>query len=315
MEPPPTAAGVQISSQPGKMTITINGLPFTEYHFANVPKPCLYPVAGPNGAGMTRHFPMTSPEGEEHDHPHHRSIWFSHGLVNGVDFWTEKPGSGRIVHDKFTAVRGGPERGFIRTRNKWLDANGRIVCTDDRSLTFYNTTPDERVFDFEITLNADHGELVLGDTREGTLGVRVAETMRLIQPTGQTNAKSRILNSEGAQDAEAWGKRAKWCDYSGLVNGKTVGIAIFDHPQNPRFPTWWMARDYGLLAANPFGQHEFEKLSNPNVGDLRIAAGQNVKFRYRFYIHSGTADEAKVAERYEEFAADFRGPRNGSTSE
>ena len=67
-----------------------------------------------------------------------------------------------------------------------------------------------------------------------------------------------------------------------------------------------MARDDGLLAANPFGQHEFEKLSNENVGDLKIAAGQSVTFRYRFFFHTGTAEEAKVAERFEEFATEAK---------
>ena len=133
-----------------------------------------------------------------------------------------------------------------------------------------------------------------------------AESMRLTQPTGGENQDSRIVNSEGARDTEAWGKRAKWCDYSGLVDGKRVGIALFDHPQNPRFPTWWMVRDYGLFAANPFGQHEFEKLSNANVGDLRIPAGQSVTFRYRILFHSGSAEEARLAERFEQFAAEVR---------
>jgi hypothetical protein len=81
-----------------------------------------------------------------------------------------------------------------------------------------------------------------------------------------------------------------------------MGVALFDHPQNPRFPTWWMVRDYGLLAANPLGQHEFERLSNEHVGDLRIPAGQSVTFRYRIVLHAGNAEEAKLAERYEEFS-------------
>lgn len=302
LEPPPLV-GVQVSSLPGKMTVSIAGKPFTEYHFLNTPKPFLYPLIGPAGMGMTRNFPMASPDGEEHDHPHHRSVWFGHGLVNGIDFWTENPNAGRIVHDKFIGLRGGADKGIIRSRNKWIAPGGNVVCTDERLMTFYNTGTNARLFDFEITIYADHGEVTFGDTKEGTMGLRVAETMRLTRPTGGMNPESHIVNSEGARDSETWGKRAKWCDYSGLVAGRMGGIAIFDHPLNPRFPTWWMARDYGLLGANPFGQHEFEKLSNENVGDLKIPAGQNVTFRYRFLLHTGTAAESKVAERFEEFAA------------
>jgi hypothetical protein len=298
----PKPGGVVIATQPGRVMVSLAGQPFTEYRFANAPKPYLFPLLGPGGVSMTRNFPIASVPGEEHDHPHHRSVWFGHGLVNGHDFWTETPRSGRIVHDKFRAIRGGPERGYFSTHNRWVSADGKVVCTDDRQLTFHLGNNGERMVDFEITLNADHGDLMLGDTKEGTMAVRVAETLRLTQPNGTANPQSRIQNSEGALDTETWGKRAKWCDYSGLVQGRVMGLTLFDHPQNPRFPTWWMVRDYGLLAANPFGQHEFEKLSNPNVGDLRVAAGQSVTFRYRLLIHAGGADEPRLRACYEEFA-------------
>ena len=98
-----------------------------------------------------------------------------------------------------------------------------------------------------------------------------------------------------------WGKRAEWCDYFGPVDGKTVGIAIFDHPGNPRHPTWWHVRDYGLFAANPFGLHDFEK-KPAQAGNMTIAAGKSVTFRYRIYLHEGDDKQAKVAERYQEYA-------------
>ena len=101
--------------------------------------------------------------------------------------------------------------------------------------------------DFEITLKASNGELTFGDTKEGTMAVRLAETMRLKGKAGQ----GHIVNSAGVRDGQTWGKRAEWCDYYGPVEGRTVGIAIFDHPKNPRHPTWWHVRDYGLFAANP----------------------------------------------------------------
>jgi hypothetical protein len=85
------------------------------------------------------------------------------------------------------------------------------------------------------------------------------------------------------------------------VGGKTVGIAMFDHPGNPRHPTTWHVRDYGLFAANPFGIHDFEK-KEKGAGDLTIPAGKSITFRYRFYIHPGTTEEARVAEKYADYA-------------
>jgi len=173
-----------------------------------------------------------------------------------------------------------------------------VVCTDERTLRVYARPPDERLFDFEITLKAGDNELVFGDSKEGTMAVRIAETMLLKGKVGHGHA----VNSEGLRDEQAWGKRAAWCDYYGPVDGKVVGIAIFDHPQNPRHPTWWHVRDYGLFAANPFGQHDFEKLADKTVGNLTVPAGKSVTFRYRFYLHEGDEKQSKVAEKYREYA-------------
>jgi hypothetical protein len=81
------------------------------------------------------------------------------------------------------------------------------------------------------------------------------------------------------------------------------GIAMFDHPQNPRHPTRWHVREYGLFSANPFGKYYFEgRKGQPGEGDLKIPAGEGVTFRWRFYFHEGDERQAQVAERYQEYA-------------
>jgi len=134
------------------------------------------------------------------------------------------------------------------------------------------------------------------------MAIRLNETMRL-KPNEANVGKptGHIVNSTGLRDGAAWGKRAAWCDYYGPVEGKTVGVAIFDHPQNPQHPTWWHVRDYGLFAANPFGRHDFERLPDKEAGNLVIPAGKSVTFRYRFYLHEGNEQQAKVAEHYAEY--------------
>jgi len=295
--------GVRITEQSDRLRVEINGKLFTEYFFKDVPRPYCYPLLGPNGVPMTRDWPMKNSPGEAQDHPHHRSFWFAHGAINGSDFWSEEKTFGKTVHERFTKISSGSKAGVIRSRNQWVARDGTVVCTDDRTLRIYNRPDNERLFDFEITLHAGQSEVTFGDTKEGTMALRLAETMRLApnkdnagKPTGH------IVNSEGVRDGATWGKRAAWCDYYGPVAGQTLGAAIFDHPQNPRFPTWWHVRDYGLFAANPFGRHDFEKLPEKTAGNLVVPAGQSVTFRYRFYLHEGDEKQAKVAERYAEFA-------------
>lgn len=292
---PSESEGVRITQNAESLRVEINGELFTEYHFKNVPRPYYYPLIGPENLPLTRNWPMKNVENEEHDHPHHCSLWFAHGMVNGKDFWSEQPGFGKIVHEEFTEIKSGKESGVIKSRDKWVAADGSIVCTDDRTLRIYNPA-DGRLFDFEVTFHASHGDVTFGDTKEGSMAIRLAETMRLKGKIGQ----GHIVNSEGVRDGKTWGKRANWCDYYGPVDGKIIGVAIFDHPENPRHPTWWHVRDYGLFAANPFGVHEFEK-KPADAGNLIIPAGQSVTFRYRFYLHQGDERQAKVAEMYEEY--------------
>jgi hypothetical protein len=79
-------------------------------------------------------------------------------------------------------------------------------------------------------------------------------------------------------------------------------MAIFDHPENPRHPTWWHVRDYGLFAANPFGKHDFESIKDDKAaGNLTVAAGKSITFRYRFYLHEGDEQQGKVAEKYQQY--------------
>ena len=289
-------SGVKITEQEKRLRVDINGKLFTEYCFEDVPRPYFYPVIGPTGEPIIRHWPMKEGKDEAKDHVHHRSLWFTHGDVNGHDFWSEGSKSGTIVHDKFLEVSPGRKVGIIQSQNKWVARDGKIICTDTRTHKFYNRA-DGQIMDFEITIHASDGKLVMGDTKEGSMAIRLAPTMRLKGEVG----KGHILNSEGHRDGATWGKRAAWCDYYGPVKDQVVGVAIFDHPENPKHPTWWHVRDYGLFAANPFGVHYFEGKPK-GAGDITINAGESLTFKYRWYFHKGDTRQGKVGEHYREYS-------------
>ncbi|MBL9139272.1 MAG: PmoA family protein [Verrucomicrobiales bacterium] len=289
-------ASVDIEKQQDRVTIRVDGELLTELRFADTPKPYFYPLVGPGGVPMTRNYPMrTDANDEEKDHPHHRSLWFTHGDVNGVDFWAEGPKKGRVLQEKILKAKGGKEKGVVRTANKWVTAEGKTMLTDEMTFSVHRS-PLGRMFDYSITLKASAGEdLTFGDTKEGTMAVRLAESMRL-KPnkhyTGKPNG--RIRQDTGVTDGDTWGKRAAWTAYTGPVEGKIMTLVIFDHAANPRHPTWWHVRDYGLFAANPFGVHDFEK-KPAGAGNLVIKAGDSVTFRYRFLLLSGEPDPATLS--------------------
>ncbi len=299
---PSPAPTVTVEPFEGRLRILINGEHFTDYIHADTPRPILYPVLGPGGAPMTRNFPMKRIDGEANDHPHHRSLWFAHGNVNGIDFWADGDNRGRIVHDKTLRIDQHDDHASITTRSHWVAPDGEVILTDERTLTF-REIDNARCIDFVITLHASHGDVTLGDTKEGTMAIRTHPNLRLANGRGVTTANGRAVNSEGDRDKDLWGKRAAWVDYHGEIDGKRVGVAILDHPDNPRHPTWWHARDYGLVAANPLGIHDFEN-KPAGTGDMTVPAGESVTFAYRFIFHAGDTEVADIAGRYERWAAE-----------
>ena len=304
LSPCECSAEISIAKSDGKAIVQLNGQPFTEYVFEGHSKPILYPIVGPTGVEMTRNYPMKEDvDNEARDHPHHKSLWFTHDDVNGSRFWLEyvSPNSdfqpGKIVQTSMQI-----DGNTIRTENSWLASDGSEVCRDVRTVAFGETAAG-RYIDYGVKIIASAGELKFGDTKEGMMAIRIHPLMRLSsdEKRGNHTAKGHAVNSEGIKEGAIWGKRAKWVDYWAPIEGETVGIAIFDHPDNPRHPTWWHARTYGLVAANPFGIHDFED-KPAGTGDMTIDANEEIEFRYRFLFHRGDYRAANIAAEYKYFA-------------
>lgn len=288
--------------------VLIDGELFCEYHAQSGRQPAIWPIIGPTGAPMTRSYPLgPAGEHEKKDHPHHRSLWFSHGIVNGHDFWAAHGAEGggpqnEIVHQKFAAAEVREKRAYLVTHNDWITAEGEKVCSDQRTI-WMGTTGDVRWIDYTIRLIASAGEVVFGDTKEGSFAVRVAGSMKVEAEQG-----GQIVSSTGRRGLDAWGQPAEWVDYYGPVEGKTAGIAIFSAPSNYQHPCRWHVRTYGLFAANPFGMHHFPK-GDPVQGAKTIAEGESLTLRYRVVLHAGTTEEAGIDELYQQFAGEVAGTR------
>jgi hypothetical protein len=292
-----SALGATFEATPSKQgaVVRVDGELFAEYVTRSGNKPIVWPILGPTGKPMTRAYPMANAPKETRDHPHHRSLWFTHGEVGGVNFWAEDRKSGTIVHRKFTELRGGATA-VVATENDWMGPDGKKVLEDQRRLTF-GVEGSDRWIDFDITLVAGEGPVKFGDTKEGMFAVRVAESMKVDAKLG-----GKLVNSAGQINDAAWGRPADWVDYVGPVDGKTLGIAIFNHPSSFRAPTYWHVRTYGLFAANPFGLHDFPG-GEKRDGSYTIEQGKSIAFFYRVLLHSGNTPQAGVAEAYARYRA------------
>jgi len=127
----------ELSKEGDRVTVKIDGKLFAEYLTRSGTKPVVWPIIGPTDKPMTRSWPMGKKGPEERsDHVHQRSFWFTHGSVNGNDFWAEEGRPvGTIQHREFVKVQGGSDAVII-TRNDWIGADGKRVCEDERTLTF-----------------------------------------------------------------------------------------------------------------------------------------------------------------------------------
>jgi len=293
---------VTVTPLEDRARVTIGDELFAEYVFGAYSRPIVYPIIGPHGIGMTRNWPMKDDvPGESQDHVHQKAMFLAFGWVNGVNFFAESPEAGKIVHEKMLDVESGSPRGLIRTSNRWVAPDGKVICTDVRTLSF-QAVPGGRAIDWEVTLQASHGDLKFADDKHGLMAIRTHPNLRLdnAPDRGVTTANGQAVNSEGTSGKAVFGKRARWIDYWGKIDDKTVGIAIFDHPANPHHPTWWMARGYGYVAADPFGGHTIGG-EPPGTGDLVIPSGESATFRYRFVFHEGDPEEAKIEQRYQRY--------------
>ncbi len=276
-----------------------DGGPFATVRAGAEPRPYVWPLCGPGGVPMTRDFPMGTRPGEAHDHPHHQSLWFAHGDVDGFDFWHGSGEQERLVPTSlYRAVirNGGDERTEVDAGYDWTVGRDRVLLHEQRKLVFVDRGA-WRAVDLVTRLRPAGARVTFGDTKEGTFALRVHPALRVEGAI----ATGRLVDSEGREGRAAWGRRARWIDAHGTIDGAAVGVAIFDHPDNPRHPTWWHARTYGLLAANPFGRHDFEGAPD-GAGDLVLEPGDELVLRYRVVLHGAGWDRARLDAAWAEWA-------------
>lgn len=280
-------------------TISENGKLFAGYVVDSNGKPIVYPLQSADGRRVVRDFPMAEGvETERRDHDHHRSLWLTHGNVNGIDFWLDDKGCGKIIQRAGDASVTDKGNAVIKTHNDWVAPDGKRLLSDVRRFEF-QTVNGRRIIDCDFVLTATDGDVNFGDTKEGSFGLRLAGTMKVDAKLG-----GKITNAEGLNDKAAWGKKSTWVNYTGPVDGRPVGVTIHDHPSSFQHPCRWHVRTYGLFAANPFGVHHFVG-GKPTEGVV-LKDGESMRLSYRVVIDDTEFDSGKTASDWKDYAATKR---------
>ena len=307
-DPPPAAAPPAFAWQQTATVLALlnHGHTVWQWNYgADLAKPYFHPLALLDGTVLTAPSPA--------DHPWHRALWFSWKLLNGVNYWEEDPATGRsqglteVVAAKVSPAADGAAQ--IEMTLSYHPPDAPAVLTESRTIGI--GAPDARGayrLDWQGAFTVGGSELRL---EGGTAGGGYAGlSARISQASGDWV----LIDSEGRRDVPAdgdpahasglavntHGKRARWADFSLLdkATQQLCGIAILDHPTNPRHPSEW----HNIIAAAArFGYFSPALLwSQPYT----LAAGQRFALRYRIIVHPGRLDQDAIEKEWREFAAE-----------
>lgn len=250
------------------------------------PRPFLYPLVGPSGSSLTR---MGHPGAPDHDH--HRSIWFSHNKVFGIDFWGDRS-KAFIKQKQWLCYQDGKDDCAMAVLLGWYDGHDPKELLEQELIVGARPGPDGETFiELQSTFKPVGEMLEFGKTNFGFLAVRVAKSI------SEYFGGGKLTNSEGATGEPAiFGKAATWMDYSGPVpGGDFEGITFFDHPSNPGHPVKWHVREDGWMGASVCLD-----------GPVTTTRKQPLMLRYLLHAHKGKIDAERAVKVFQEFGGSQR---------
>ncbi len=252
------------------------------HHGPQYPRPFFFPLVGPaSGWSLTR---MGHPGAPDHDH--HRSIWFAHEKVSGVNFWSDRTPA-RVQQSQWLAYQDGEDEAVMAVRLGWFDGHDPKPLLEQDLFAATLPGPEGETFvEFQITFRPTAERLEFGKTNFGFLAVRVAKAISAFFGDGV------LTNSNGQVGEPAmFGKPAAWVDYSGEQRGRTEGVTYFDHPSNPGHPASWHVREDGWMGA-----------SVCFAGPRLTTRAKPLTLRYLLHAHRGPLDADAERETFRAFS-------------
>lgn len=267
-----------------QVSFQVDGQERLRWHAApRYPRPFFFPLVGPSGRSLTRMGHPAAP-----DHGHHRSFWWGHQSVGGVNFWEERGGTQQVRQDAWVHYQDGPDEAGMVVQIGWYDSHKVRLVQQELIAVYRPLAAGEGWLELQTTFTPALDALPLARTNFGFLGLRVAASMSVHYGGG------RLTNSDGGVGEKAvFGKPARWMDYSGPVVGETwEGVTWFDHPGNPRHPTPWHVREDGWMSAAFCLAEAFT-----------LEKARPLRLRYGFHVHARAVEAAVAEGRAKDFAA------------
>jgi hypothetical protein len=222
------------------------------------------------------------------NHDHHRSLWFAHEKLMGVDFWSiGKPA--RIVQKHWYAIDEREDFARLGVLLHWLDGHDpQPLIAQDLIATLRPHASELREgwsLELQLNLNAQSEGIEFQQSNFGILGLRLAKSISAHFGGGLISGQN---GSQG--EPQLFGTANRWMDYSGpsyiASDGSEgiEGITLFDHRDNPRSPCKWHVRSDGWMGPS---------LSRDAAVPIKF--GHPLVVRYLLDIHPGKYNPERAA--------------------
>lgn len=246
-------------------------------------RPFVHPLRAPDGTVLT----CDAPD----DHPWHHGLWFTVKFVNGENFWEEYDEYGVLRHDGAPEVEQHADGVTVTGRLRWIRPDRETVVIDERrQLGHTELDGGSYRIDVDTTL-VPRVDAVLDRTPFTTWGGYGGLTLRGSPDWHDTELRL----ADGSTHEQVHGRPAAWCDLRGATGGGTAGVALFDHPANPRHPVPW----YASTRAATYGDGWANFVNAAFLWDeaMQVPAGHALRLRYAVLVHDGrcSAEELERA--------------------
>ncbi|MDH4241892.1 MAG: PmoA family protein [Phycisphaerae bacterium] len=288
---------MSISTGENAVSVNAGSQLLLRYPYNNVPfKPYVQQLFSPAGVNILRDAPA--------DHLHHHALMFA-VKVDGVNFWEETPTAGKQLHKSFTDVKTDTKTDVendksLDMRNAgftelidWTNPKRELLLKERRTIDVCQGT------DLGATLLTWQSRFELPEGTESAtltgshyhgLGMRFLKSM---------DVGGRFINADNKTGTVFRGEerllRSTWCAYTANADGKPVTIAMFDHPQNPRYPATWftMTAPFAYLSAT----------MNLHVEPIKVAAGKPLVLRYAVAVWDGKVENDRIDKLYQHWTS------------
>jgi hypothetical protein len=278
---------VKVTDVNGIVNVSLSGSKILEYKYKDVPfKPYVAKLFTPGGVNIL----LDSPD----DHKHHHGLMFAWN-VNGVNFWEETENCGVQKQQSILIPKGesSEKKGQAKfsTILEWIDrTNQKMLLMESRTIEAESDVQQNATivtWKSVFSVPKDINSVTISGAHYHGLGMRFLRSM---------DANGEFLTSSGKAGEVFRGDErlveSSWCAYVAQADGRTVTVAMFDHPLNVRPATYFIMKTPFAYLSATMRLHE---------KPIELKAKDSLTVQYGIAVWDGKKDRSEIEKTYQEW--------------